>query len=210
MLFSTHAQPAATWRRAGVIAAGAALVCALLLAPLLHFVAGEDWASSILWASAAGIGCGGLIALIWLTDRIAAALLAKIPFRKVRRRKTGVEAAAARAQVAATLDAIETELKRIGYWQADPPDLLALCDSGEIKSYLDAPSFELWLQCVFLPRARTMLQNDQLPASSSVGVIAMRQYDYHSYVEEAQPLLRLLSAFDAQVNAYVGHDPLNG
>ena len=210
MLFSTPSHPAATWRRAGVIAAGAALVCTLLLAPLLHFAVGETWAFSIALSIAAGVGTGALIVLMWLGGRLLDALFAKRPIGKMRPRKTPEESAAARAQMGATLETIEVELKRIGFWQDNPPDLLALCDSGEIKSYLDAPSFELWLQCVFLPRARLMLQNDQLPPSSSVGVIAMRQYDYHSYVEEAQPLLRLLNAFDAQVNAYVGHDPLSG
>jgi uncharacterized protein YqcC (DUF446 family) len=43
------------------------------------------------------------------------------------------------------LNQVEAEMKRIGYWQENPPDLRAKYASGEMRSYLDAPSFELWL-----------------------------------------------------------------
>lgn len=61
---------------------------------------------------------------------------------------------------------------------------------------MDAPSFELWLQCVFLPNARAAARSDHLPIHSQVGLMAMRQYDYHSHVPEAQGLLKLLQDFD--------------
>jgi uncharacterized protein YqcC (DUF446 family) len=101
------------------------------------------------------------------------------------------------AAVLAQLDAIEAEMRRIGFWAEDPPDLLAQVESGQISSYLDAPSFELWLQCIFLPNARAAAREGDLPEESQVGLMALRQYDYHSHVEEAQPLLQLLYAFDA-------------
>ena len=87
-------------------------------------------------------------------------------------------------------------MKRIGYWTADPPDLQALVRSGEIKTFLDAPGFELWLQCIFLPNARSAARADQLPSRSQVGLMAQRQYDYHSFVPEAQVLRGLLDEFD--------------
>jgi hypothetical protein len=68
--------------------------------------------------------------------------------------------------------------------------------SGQIRSYMDAPSFELWLQCIFLANARAAARADTLPSSSQVGTIALRQYDYHSFVPEAQRLLTLLHDFD--------------
>ncbi|MBL1320676.1 MAG: YqcC family protein [Methylophaga sp.] len=73
-------------------------------------------------------------------------------------------------------------------------------ETGEIKSYLDAPSFELWLQCVFIPNARKSAENGTLPTQSQVGLMAMRQYNYHSIVEEAQALLDLLAGFDELIN----------
>ena len=94
------------------------------------------------------------------------------------------------------LNRIEAEMKHIGYWSANPPDLLAAAERGELKSYLDAPTFELWLQALFLPRARQAAQDDQLPAQSQVGEMARRQYDYMSYDPKAEHLLNLLRRFD--------------
>ncbi len=198
---------AASFRRALRIALGAALVCIFTLPPLLHFVSGAEWPLSVRIGIYAGAGAGAALLLLWSADRVLQWASNSI-FRS-RKPNRGASSAPARAEMAATLDEIENEMRRIGYWHSDPPDLLARCASGEIQSYLDAPSFELWLQCVFLPNARQMLRDDRLPPSSSVGVMAMRQYDYHSYVEEAQTLLQLLNRFDTELNRHVGYDPLN-
>ena len=92
-------------------------------------------------------------------------------------------------QVLSKLDEIEAEMKRINLWSEIPP-------SFKVTSYLEAPSFELWLQCVFIPHAREAAREGKYPERSQVGLMAMRQYDYHSFVEKAQPLLRLLKQFD--------------
>lgn len=99
-------------------------------------------------------------------------------------------------QALAQLDAIEAELRRIGYWQENPPDLMEQFRSGAMRSYLDAPTFELWLQCVFLPNARKAALDDAFPSRSQVGQMAQRQYNYHSDVPEAFDLLALLHDFD--------------
>jgi uncharacterized protein YqcC (DUF446 family) len=90
------------------------------------------------------------------------------------------------------LDDIEAEMKRIGYWDYNPPKI-------KVTNFMDAPSFELWLQCIFIPNARKAVKEGKYPNNSQVGVIAMRQYDYHSYMEEAQDLCKLLSKFDDAV-----------
>ena len=100
------------------------------------------------------------------------------------------------------LDEVEAEMKRIGYWQENPPDLRARYTSGELHSYLDAPSIELWLQVIFLPNAREAVRTDKLPKGSQVGTMALRQYDYHSSVPEAGDLVRLLNEFDDLVIAH--------
>jgi uncharacterized protein YqcC (DUF446 family) len=100
------------------------------------------------------------------------------------------------ALLLAQLDRIEAEMKRIGYWSGNPPDLQAEFAAGRMQSFIDAPSFELWLQCVFLPNARQATRDNNLPTESQVGLMALRQYDYHSSVLEAHPLTRLLSEFD--------------
>ena len=93
-------------------------------------------------------------------------------------------------------------MRRIGYWQESPPDLQAMVARGELRSYLDAPSFEVWLQTLFLPNARRAVETDSLPADSQVGVMAMRQYDYHSSIPEAHGLMRLLYDFDELVRRH--------
>jgi uncharacterized protein YqcC (DUF446 family) len=82
------------------------------------------------------------------------------------------------ARVMAVIDDIEAEMKAIGYWQKNPPKV-------KVNHYLEAPCFELWLQCVFIPNAREAARIGQYPTGSQVGQMAMREYDYHSHVEEA-------------------------
>ncbi|MCG3139298.1 MAG: hypothetical protein HDKAJFGB_00161 [Anaerolineae bacterium] len=97
------------------------------------------------------------------------------------------------------LDEIEAELRRIGYWSENPPDLQAQYAGGSARSYLDAPTFELWLQTIFLPHARQAVATASLPTDSHVGTMALRQYDYHSSVPEAHSLVELLLEFDEMV-----------
>ncbi len=99
------------------------------------------------------------------------------------------------------LDLVEAEMRRIGYWVTNPVDPQSAI-SGELKTFADAPTFELWLQYVFLPNARLAVVARDLPATSEVGLMAMRQYDYHSFVPEAQRLFSLLAQFDALVERY--------
>ena len=85
------------------------------------------------------------------------------------------------------LDEVEAQMKAIGYWSATEPPEQA------------RQTFEYWLQYSFLPVARRRIQQHDLPHDSNVGVMALRQYDYHSHVPEAQPLLQLLTEFDVLV-----------
>lgn len=94
--------------------------------------------------------------------------------------------------VAYQLDAIEAEMKRIGFWNHEITSL-------NVSHYLDAPTFEIWLQCTFLPNAREAVQTGEYPNRSEVGLMAFRQYDYHSPLPEASQLLKLLYEFDKLV-----------
>lgn len=84
---------------------------------------------------------------------------------------------------------IEIEMKKIGFWSENPPDFNA-------SNFTEAPTFELWLQCVFIPNAREAVKTGEYPEKSQVGLMALRQYNYHSYTEEAQELLSMLNDFD--------------
>jgi uncharacterized protein YqcC (DUF446 family) len=92
-------------------------------------------------------------------------------------------------QVLSKLDEIEAEMKRIGFWCGNPPFF-------EVTSYIEAPSFELWLQCVFVPNAREAAGRGEYPERSQVGLMAMKQYNYHTFLGKAQKLLCLLNQFD--------------
>jgi len=97
-------------------------------------------------------------------------------------------------QVSSKLDEIEAEMKRIDFWCENPPFF-------EVTSYIEAPSFELWLQCVFIPNAREAARKSKYPDKSQVGLMAMRQYNYHMFVDRAQELLCLLNQFDELIES---------
>ncbi len=101
------------------------------------------------------------------------------------------------------LDQIEDELRKIGYWKNGKVDPYEDLPEGETPHFLNASSFEDWLQFIFLPNARRAASSDQLPKSNQVGLMALRQYDYHSHVPEAQTLLRLLNEFDSAVDGAI-------
>ncbi len=96
--------------------------------------------------------------------------------------------------VSKKLDEIETEMKNINCWSNNPPKF-------EFTSYSDAPSFELWLQCVLLPNARKAVITGEYPKKSQVGLMAMKQYNYHTFADKAQTLLKLLYEFDEIINS---------
>ena len=66
-------------------------------------------------------------------------------------------------KVLAALDEIEGEMRKIGFWMENPPSI-------KVGIYTEAPSFELWLQCVFLLNARRAVKAGEYPKSSQVGV----------------------------------------
>ncbi len=97
-------------------------------------------------------------------------------------------------KVLAVLKKIELEMKKIGFWSKNPPQF-------EVGHYLESPSFELWIQCVLIPNAKKAVQDNDYPSKSQVGLMAMRQYDYHDYIPQAKDLLKLLYQFDKVVEA---------
>lgn len=101
-----------------------------------------------------------------------------------------------RAALAPHIDALEAELRRLGWWQATPiaPEKL------EFRSAfgMDTLAFSQWLQFVFVPIAREMVAGDRpLPPSSMLAAHAVREFDG---VDEAAHLCDVLHEIDAAVN----------
>lgn len=81
-------------------------------------------------------------------------------------------------QIERQANAIEAELKQLGYWQSSPlPD--AAFD-GQKAFYSDTMSLPQWLQFVFLPRVREILKtNGEWPTGSQVGTYAAQQFLFY-------------------------------
>ena len=96
------------------------------------------------------------------------------------------------AAVRQKLDEIKAEMQRIGYWDVQEPDPEAYENMGAFG--MNTMAFAQWLRYVFVPRVEDLLQSDgPWPASSSVGVHAVRELDG---CDEASDLVTLLCEFD--------------
>lgn len=88
---------------------------------------------------------------------------------------------------------IERELRTLGWWSEMPPSADAL--ASEAPFCVDTLAFEQWLQWIFLPRMKVILENDlALPHASGIRVMA--EEVYRERLAEAGGLLAALGAFD--------------
>ena len=87
---------------------------------------------------------------------------------------------------------IETEMKRIGYWN---PELLPeeAYDFREAFA-MDTMTYSQWLQFILIPSVRQIIdQKGPFPKESMVGVQAVREFDGEA---NASKLVTLLCEFD--------------
>ncbi|MDX1299239.1 MAG: YqcC family protein [Pseudomonas sp.] len=95
--------------------------------------------------------------------------------------------------VAEQLLLIERELRLQGWWGAQAPDAQAL--SSELPFCVDTLEFEQWLQWIFLPRMKQLLEaGADLPSVS--GIQAMAEQVYDGQPEKATALITRLGEFD--------------
>ena len=96
-------------------------------------------------------------------------------------------------------DEIEAELKRVHQWTPDPPSEEQVVAGGAFGR--DAVPFVTWLQVVFVPRLREVATGRmEMPGSSSVGTMAMREFDGAG--QDLDRLSSLISEADALVNSH--------
>lgn len=88
---------------------------------------------------------------------------------------------------------IERELRVLGWWQEQAPSAEAL--ASQEPFCVDTLTFEQWLQWVFLPRMKQLLEaGAALPSVSGIQPMAEMVYREQSGV--ARRLLELLGEFD--------------
>lgn len=95
--------------------------------------------------------------------------------------------------VADQLLLIERELRRLGWWAAVAPEAERL---ASIEPFcVDTLAFEEWLQWVFLPRMK-MLIEQQAPLPGACALLPMAEVVWAARGEQVAVLLHLLDEFD--------------
>ncbi|WP_394238844.1 YqcC family protein [Pseudomonas anguilliseptica] len=98
--------------------------------------------------------------------------------------------------VAEQLLLIERELRLLGWWEMQSPSAQAL--SSQQPFCVDTLAFEQWLQWIFLPRMKQMLEAGvALPSVS--GIQPMAEQVYGGQAKKARELIKLLGEFDQQI-----------
>jgi len=100
------------------------------------------------------------------------------------------------ARVADSLLRIETEMRRLGVWESEPPPEEAF--RSDKPFCVDTMAFTQWLQFVFLRRMKVLLEEGQpLPAVSGIAPMAEEHFrglpqPGHALIRELQVMDRLL------------------
>ena len=91
-------------------------------------------------------------------------------------------------QLGAKIDEIVAEMRRLGIWESRPPPKEAM----DFKKAFGADTmiFTQWLQFVFIPNVGALVQSGgKLPGSSSVGTMAIREFDGQTQLVRLESLL---------------------
>lgn len=88
---------------------------------------------------------------------------------------------------------IERELRVQGWWGDVPPSAEAL--ASQEPFCVDSMEFEQWLQWIFLPRMKHIIEHD-LPLPGASGILAMSEMVYAGRAQQSRGLNHLLAEFD--------------
>ena len=98
-----------------------------------------------------------------------------------------------RERIGEIADEIEAELRRLGWWQVDPPSEDAVLAGGAFG--LRSVAFPQWLQVIFVKRLRQVAAGEMdMPQSSEVSTMAYREFD--GYSQDVDHLMDLLYEVD--------------
>ncbi|MFJ3076447.1 MULTISPECIES: YqcC family protein [Pseudomonas] len=88
---------------------------------------------------------------------------------------------------------IERELQVQGWWDDEPPSDEALAST--VPFAVDTLSLEQWLQWIFLPRMKIIIELGQ-PLPNASGILVMAETVFADRPEQSRELRRLLAEFD--------------
>jgi uncharacterized protein YqcC (DUF446 family) len=101
--------------------------------------------------------------------------------------------------VKSKIDEVESEMRRIGMWQGQPPAPERLVVTQAFGG--DKLSFEQWLQFILIPRVREIIaEGGGFPRGSQVSDQAFREWRMWGDMPDVDRLLQLLREFDALFN----------
>ncbi|WP_296259523.1 MULTISPECIES: YqcC family protein [unclassified Pseudomonas] len=103
-------------------------------------------------------------------------------------------------KIADQLLLIERELRALGWWRETPPSDQDLASREPFC--VDTLDFDQWLQWIFLPRMKTILEQD-LALPNASGILEMAQMVYASSAKETRTLQALLAQFDRLITESV-------
>lgn len=92
---------------------------------------------------------------------------------------------------------IERELRVQGWWSDTAPSAEALASVEPFA--VDTLDFEQWLQWIFIPRMKAILEND-LPLPNASGILAMAEMVYAQRPGQGVKLQQLLAKFDQLIS----------
>ncbi|MBF8748784.1 YqcC family protein [Pseudomonas putida] len=101
-------------------------------------------------------------------------------------------------EIADHLLLIERELQVQGWWSDAAPSAEAL--ASVVPFAVDSMTFEQWLQWIFLPRMKVILEHGH-PLPNASGILVMAETVFADRPEQSRELRRLLAAFDQLIGA---------
>ncbi|MCP9339693.1 YqcC family protein [Stutzerimonas xanthomarina] len=92
---------------------------------------------------------------------------------------------------------IERELRALGVWTSSPPAPESL--ASQEPFCVDTLAFDQWLQWIFLPRMKHILEHDQ-PLPTVSGILAMAHMVYQHQPQRMAGLFETLETFDRLIS----------
>ncbi|MBK4991431.1 YqcC family protein [Pseudomonas sp. S36] len=93
---------------------------------------------------------------------------------------------------------IEREMQVQGWWDDEAPRDEAL--ESTVPFAVDTLSFEQWMQWIFLPRMKIIIELGH-PLPSASGILVMAETVFADRPEQSRELRRLLAVFDQLIAA---------